>query len=76
MAFAWARQKRSQRRSDLATSAVGVVIFFVVLWIVSLRFRWLTIGPGAFAIVVIPASVLGQNRLAKNVEAANRRRMP
>lgn len=73
VALAWARQMRSQLGSDLVTSAVGVILIFVAFWIASLWVHWLLIGPGgAFLAVFIPGTVLGQNRLAKKVEAANR----
>lgn len=72
VALAWARQMRSQIRRHLAVSAFGVVLFFGITLLVSSF--WLhspVLGSATFIAVLIPASVLGQSRLAKKVEAAN-----
>lgn len=72
VALTWARQTRFHLRSALALSALGIVLYFGILWTVSLWFHGIIIHSGAVvAVGVIPGSVLGLNRMAKKVEAAN-----
>jgi len=72
VAHTWARQTRSHLRGALAASAFGIVVYFGILWSLSLWFHWLVIDTGALVVVgVLPGTVLGQNRLAKKVEATN-----
>lgn len=73
VALAWARQKRSQLWTDLAITAVAVILCVVLALLLSQWIHWAAWAGGAFAgAAAVPGSLVGEHWTAKRVETANR----